>query len=181
MMSTVPSVALGHIGIYVRDLERMERFYTNFLGFIVTDRGGRGTVRLVFLSRDPREHHQMVLVSGRPEKLEFSVVNQISLRVPDLAALRYFQANAAAHGGHDVQPVTHGNAISVYVRDPEGNRIEFYIGTPWYVTQPLREPVDLTQPDEAVWQEVEALARSSPGFRPVEEWRKEFASRLAAL
>ncbi|OGA46731.1 MAG: glyoxalase [Betaproteobacteria bacterium RIFCSPLOWO2_12_FULL_62_13] len=180
-MSTVPSVALAHIGLYVRDLERMEQFYTNFLGLIVTDRGDLGAARLVFLSRDPREHHQVVLVSGRPETVEFSVLNQISLRVPGLAALRYFQANAAVHGGHDVQAITHGNAISVYVRDPEGNRIELYIDTPWYVTQPLRAPVDLAKPDEAVWREVESLARSLPGFRPVEEWRRELESRLAAV
>lgn len=178
-MSKVPSVAFAHFGLHVRDLERMERFYSSFLGFIVTDRGNLGAVRLVFLSRDPREHHQIVLVSGRAENLDHSVLNQISLRVPDLAALRYFHANAAAHGGHDIQPVTHGNAISVYVRDPEGNRIELYIDTPWYVTQPLRAPIDLAKPDAALWQEVETLARSRPGFRPVEEWRREMESRLA--
>lgn len=55
-MSKVPSVALSHVGVYVRDLDRMERFYTGFLGFIVTDRGNLGAIRLVFLSRDPCEH-----------------------------------------------------------------------------------------------------------------------------
>ncbi|MBI2289470.1 MAG: hypothetical protein HYU73_03860, partial [Betaproteobacteria bacterium] len=151
-----------------------------FLGFIVTDRGNLGTAQFVFLSRDSREHHQFVLDSGRPDSLDFSVLNQISLRVPDLAALKDFHTNAAAYGGYDVQPVTHGNAISVYVRDPEGNRIEFYIDTPWYVTQPLRVPIDLTKPDAAMWQEVETLARSLPAFRPVTEWRKEMETRLAA-
>jgi catechol-2,3-dioxygenase len=102
------------------------------------------------------------------------------MRVPDLAALRYFQAHAAAHGGHDAQAVTHGNAISLYVRDPEGNRIELYIDTPWYVTQPLRVPVDLSQPDVAVWREVETLARSLPGFTPVAKWREEVAARMNA-
>ena len=179
-MSEVPQIAFAHVGLNVRDLERMERFYTGLLGFIVTDRGELGAARLVFLSRDAREHHQIVLVSGRAESLDYSVLNQISLRVPDLAALRYFHAHAAAYGGNDIQPVTHGNAISVYLRDPEGNRIEFYIDTPWYVTQPLRAPVDLAKPDAVLWQEVEALARSLPGFRPVEEWRREIESRIAA-
>jgi catechol 2,3-dioxygenase len=170
-MSKVPSVAFAHFGLHVRDLERMERFYTGYLGFIVSDRGNLGAARLVFLSRDPREHHQIVLVSGRAPSLDHSV--------PDLAALRYFHANAATHGGGDVQPVTHGNAISVYVRDPEGNRIELYIDTPWYVTQPFRMPIDLAKPDAALWQEVETLARGLPGFRPVEQWRREMESRLA--
>lgn len=34
------------------------------------------------------------------------------------------------------------NAISIYARDPEGNRLEIFIDTPWYVDQPMRVPVD---------------------------------------
>lgn len=177
-MSGIPTATIAHVGFYVRDLERMERFYTGYLGLTVTDRGELGGAQLIFLSRDPREHHQIVLVSGRKDDGGSSVLNQISMRVPDLAALRHFQAHAAAHGGHDAQAVTHGNAISLYVRDPEGNRIEFYIDTPWYVAQPLRVPVNLSQPDEAVWRDVEALARSLPGFSPVAEWREGVAARM---
>jgi len=179
-MSTIPQATFAHIGLYTRDLERMERFYTRYLGLTVTDRGELGGARLVFLSRDPNEHHQIVLVSGRADANGPSPLNQISLRVPDLAALRHFQAHADEHGGNDVQSVTHGNAISLYVRDPEGNRIEFYIDTPWYVTQPLRVAVDLSKPDDAVWKDVEKLARSLPGFSPAAEWRDRIASRMNA-
>lgn len=177
-MRSVPAVEFSHFGIYVRDLARMERFYAGFLGFLVTDRGRLGKAEIVFLSRDPRDHHQIVLVSGRPGDAAFSTVNQISLRVADLAALRRFHADAAAHGASDLQPVTHGIALSLYLRDPEGSRIELYLDTPWYVTQPLREPMDLSLPDEALWRWAEESARRLPGFRPAEEWRREFAARL---
>ena len=40
-------------------------------------------------------------------------------------------------------PVTHGNALSVYFLDPEGNRVELLIDTPWYVPQPHRLVVDI--------------------------------------
>lgn len=175
----IPSVHFSHVGLYVRDIATMERFYTGFLGFVVTDRGRLNPVELVFLSRDPRDHHQIVLASGRPEEARFSVINQISLRVDDLAALRYFREQAAAHGASDVQPVTHGNALSVYLRDPELNRIELFLDTPWYVTQPLREPLDLSLPDEEIWRRAEARARELPGFRPVREWQREFADKIA--
>jgi catechol 2,3-dioxygenase-like lactoylglutathione lyase family enzyme len=178
LMSRVPPVQFSHVGIFVRELERMERFYTGFLGFVTSDRGHLGEARLVFLSRDPRDHHQIVLVSGRPEEARFSVVNQISLRVEGLAALRYFNDNAARHGATDVQPVSHGNAFSVYLRDPELNRVELFMDTPWYVTQPLREPLDLALPDEELWRRAEAQARALPGFRPVAQWQREFAERL---
>ena len=179
-MSQIPPVAFAHVGLNVRDLDRMERFYTGFLGLVVTDRGDLGAARLVFMSRDAREHHQVVLVAGQPPGQGVTVLNQVSLRVADLDALRHFQSGAAAHGASDVEAVTHGNAISLYLRDPEGNRLEFYIDTPWYVSQPTRAPVDLAKPDETVWRAVESYARSLPGFAPVEQWRRKLESRLAS-
>ncbi|MEO8718559.1 MAG: VOC family protein [Burkholderiales bacterium] len=176
----IPAVRFSHLGLYVHDIARMERFYTGLLGFVVSDRGALGATQLVFLSRDPREHHQIVLASGRPAEARFTTVNQISLRVDHLAALRHFAARAPEHGATDIQPVTHGNALSVYLRDPEDNRLELFIDTPWYVDQPLREPLDLGLADVDLWRAVEARARTLSGFRPVEEWRREFAARLGA-
>jgi catechol 2,3-dioxygenase len=178
-MSSTPAVHFSHVGIFVTDIARMERFYKEFLGFLVSDSGDLGTVRMVFLSRDPKDHHQIVLVEGRPREARFSVINQISLRVADLDALRYFHSHAAANGASDVQAVTHGNAISVYFRDPEGNRVEIFIDTPWYVHQPLREPIDLSLPDQEVWQWAESHARKLPGFSPVSDWRRQIQTRLS--
>jgi catechol 2,3-dioxygenase-like lactoylglutathione lyase family enzyme len=177
-MNSTPAVYFSHMGIFVSDIARMERFYTEFLGLVASDSGNLGTVRMVFLSRDPTDHHQIVLVEGRPPDARFSVINQISLRVEHLAALRHFHANADAHGATDVQAVTHGNALSVYFRDPEGNRVEVFIDTPWYVQQPCRQPIDLSLPDEDLWRWVEAHARSLPGFQPVSDWRQQFQTRV---
>ena len=64
---TRPVASFSHFGIHVTDPARMEAFYTRVLGLLVADRGDLpGGATLVFLSRDPDEHHQMVLVSGRP-------------------------------------------------------------------------------------------------------------------
>ena len=128
----------------------------------------------MFLSRDPSEHHQIVLASGRPNDLSFNVINQISLRVPDLATLR--AAHRRVQADPDVSELvsaTHGNAISIYFRDPEGNRLEVFLDTPWYCEQPLRELIDLEQSDEAVMAAAEKLARSRPRFRPREQWIRD--------
>jgi catechol-2,3-dioxygenase len=178
-MSSTPAVHFSHIGIFVTDIARMEQFYTGFLGLLVSDSGNLGTVRMVFLSRNPYDHHQIVLVAGRPPEAAFSVINQMSLRVEDLAALRHFHGNAEAHGATDVQAVTHGIAISVYFRDPEGNRIEVFVDTPWHVQQPFRQPIDLSLPDQEVWRWAEAHARNLPGFRPVADWRQQFQTRVS--
>lgn len=173
------SLVFSHMGFYVRDLERMARFYEDVMCFTVTDRGDLGTVQLVFLSRDPAEHHQVVLATGRPTDLAFSVINQISFRVPDLATLREMRQRAAADP--DVSELicaTHGNAVSIYFRDPEGNRIEVFMDMPWYCEQPLREPIDLDQGDEAVMAQAEALARGRPKFQPRAQWQAEMARRM---
>jgi catechol 2,3-dioxygenase-like lactoylglutathione lyase family enzyme len=169
----------SHIGLYVTDLPRMVDFYRGALRFTQTDTGGLGSVQLAFLSRDPAEHHQIVLATGRPADLAFNVVNQVSFRVPDLPTLRRFHQRLLAHGATDVQPVTHGNAISVYCRDPEGNRLELFVDTPWYCEQPLREPVDFAESDEAIMQRTESIASRLPGFRSRDEWQAEVARRMA--
>jgi catechol 2,3-dioxygenase len=173
------SLVFSHMGFYVRDIERMARFYRETLGFFETDRGLLGTVQLVFLSRDPTEHHQIVLATGRPIDLAFSVINQISLRVPDLATLREVRDRAQAEPDvSDLVTATHGNAVSIYFRDPEGNRLEVFMDTPWYCEQPLREPIDLDQSDEAVMAAAEALARSRPKFRSRAQWQSEMAQMM---
>jgi catechol 2,3-dioxygenase len=169
---------LSHLGFHAKDLEAMARFYRGALLFTQTDRGDLGSVQLVFLSRDPAEHHQLVLASGRPEGA-FALLNQISFRVPDLATLRAFHQRLLAHGAVDVQPVTHGNAISVYCRDPEGNRIEVFMDTPWYCEQPLREPVDLAQDDDAILARALEIARGRPRFMPREQWQQQVARQMA--
>ena len=181
---TVPSVAFSHVGLYVHDTAVMEDFYSRVLGFTVTDRGEldtpTGKVYLVFLSRDPNEHHQIVLATGRPEHLPFNVINQISLRVPDLAALRYFDDALRSERATELTPVTHGNAISLYFRDPEGNRLEIFFDTPWYCEQPCLETVDFSKRDAEIMARTEELARSLPGFKPREVWSTELRRKMNA-
>jgi len=177
-----PGLTFSHVGFFVSDIAKMEDFYTRVLEFTVTDRGqlpgAHGPMDLVFLSRDPDEHHQIVLITGRPQDLGFNVINQISLKADSLATLKAMHRRMQAEGMGGIDPVTHGNALSLYVRDPEGNRLELYIDLPWYVSQPLRLPVDLTPADDRIMAAAEAHARSLPGFRPRSEWRAEMARRM---
>lgn len=175
------SLTLSHVGIHVVDVPRMVDFYTGFLGFAVSDRGpARGGGEIVFMTRDPREHHQFVLASGRPADLSYNLINQISFRVDSIATLReLYAALPSEHGIEDLGPTSHGNALSVYFRDPEGNRVELLTGTPWYVPQPIRMPVDIALPDDRLWANVEAACREVPGFKTREAWEADIAHRIA--
>lgn len=175
-------VRFSHIGIYVHDVGRMEQFYVGVLEFTVTDRGvlsRNGQSRtVVFLSRDPDEHHQIVLASGRPAALEFNPINQISMRVETLDVLYRFHERFHSAGCAGIEPVSHGNAVSFYALDPEGNRLEVYWDTPWYVSQPLVQPIDLSLPETELLALLESRAREMPGFRPKAQWRDEMVARM---
>lgn len=176
---TTPPVAFRHVGLHVTDLDRMEAFYTRVLGLVVTDRGARPDgATLVFLSRDPDEHHQVVLVTGRPPDVGFNVVNQLAFELPTLAALKAMHARLRAEGLTQLRVVTHGNAWSIYVADPEGNRIELFVDTPWHTPQPFTAPFDLDAPEAEILAQTEALCRSRPGFCARAEWRARQAARM---
>jgi catechol 2,3-dioxygenase-like lactoylglutathione lyase family enzyme len=176
------SLSLTHVGIYVADIGRMVDFYTRVVGFAVADRGPRldGSGEIAFLTRDPAEHHQFVLATGRPADLGFSVVNQISFLVDGLPTLKALYREIVGEPDvKDLGPVTHGNAISAYFLDPEKNRIEFYLHTPWHVPQPHRMALDLSLPEAELWAVVEKRVRATPGFKPREEWIAEMKGRIA--
>ena len=176
---TRPVASFSHFGIHVTNPAKMEEFYTRVLGLLVADRGDLpGGATLVFLSRDPDEHHQMVLVSGRPPGGGYNVVNQISFKLPTLADLQTMYARVREEGIKEFRIVTHGNAWSIYFADPEGNRVELFVDTPWHTPQPLAEPFDLEAPVEAIMAETEALCRSRPGFMSRAEWRNAQVERM---
>ena len=156
----------------------MEDFYTRMLGFTVTDRGNLGPTKIIFLSRDPREHHQIILASGRPGGGGFNPINQVSFRMAEFAGLREMHRRLAAEKVRDLYPVSHGNALSVYFLDPEGNRLELFVDTPWYCRQPVRVPMNMEMDDAALWAWAEAEARKQPDFMPVDEWRAKLAQSM---
>ncbi len=169
----------SHFGIYVTDVEKMVHFYTTVFGLKQTDRGVGKTFKapLVFLSSSPDQHHQLVIAGGRPVEATFSTVMQLSFAVPSIQHLRDLTAAAKALGASKVLPLNHGNALSVYFADPEGNTVEIYLDMPFYITQPHGDPLDLTKDDETLMRETEAICRSDPTFMPIAEWQAKFANK----
>jgi len=176
--SRPPRLTLGHTTKAVRDLDAMVAFYTEVLGFEVTNRGTAGDdAELVFISQDPGAHHQIVFVTGLdvPDN-QFVLADHLAFRAESVEDLRAIRANLEAAGVDDIIPVTHGNAWSLYFTDPEGNGLECFVDTPWHVAQPFLEPMDLDADDL----EAATLAQvdGQPEFQPFDAWRSVFAARL---
>ena len=178
-MSTIHA-RLGHVGIYAHDKPLLEKFYTTVLGLIVTDSGtARSGMELTFMSANPGNHHQFVLVSGRPDTAGFNPINQISFMVDSLDDLREVHRRALANGATDMRVTSHGNAWSCYFKDPEGNTLEAYLDTPFHVPQPHGVPLDLSKSDAEILRETEAQCRQDPGFMSFADFTKGLAERLA--
>lgn len=174
-----PALEFSHVGIHVRDMETMVGFYQRVLGLVVTDRGHLPGRELTFMSGDPREHHQVVLASGRTGDAQDKVINQISFRVPTLEGLQeMFAWLQREPGPTQFRAVDHGNAWTLYFHDPEGNRLELFVDSPWYVQQPCSEPLDLTRPAGEIRARTEAMCRADPSFAPAEVWRERLRARI---
>ncbi len=171
-------IEFRHCAIFVHDVEKMKDFYTRVLGFPISDHGeldygdedGRGIAELVFMSRDPDEHHQIILVGGRPKELSFNPINHIAFRVKTLDEVRQaFRKISTEKDVTQIRPVTHGNAWSLYFLDPEGNRLEIYTPSPWYIPQPYRVALDLELSDDELVARTRKLIENEPGFISAEE------------
>jgi len=173
MSATTTSFMIGHVGLLVNDMDRMTEFFCNVLGFTLTDKGER----IRFLSRDPSQHHQVVLAPGRPEGVP-EMINQLSFKLDTLQEVKAIHDKLAAYGAKDMRPTTHGNAWSIYFRDPENNRIEFYCDTPWHIPQPFGRPIDFSLPMERIYAETKAMCEATPGFMPMVDYKAKLAARI---
>jgi catechol 2,3-dioxygenase-like lactoylglutathione lyase family enzyme len=112
-MGDIPVLGIHEIAFEVRDLERSIAFYRDVLGLPLYSRGPQqawfciGTQRLALFTRDRPGSGQHFALLIPPEKAE--------------------QARDAliAHGFPE-ETMQQDDGFSVYVRDPDGNKIELY-------------------------------------------------------
>jgi catechol-2,3-dioxygenase len=142
---------LSHLGLPVRDLERMLEFYAKVLGLTVSDRGisPRRGQEMAFLTGDPEVHHQLALVAADAEDDAGRRVDHLAFEVASLADLRAVRDRAVAEGAA-IRTSNHGNAWAIYFTDPEGIAVEVFAATPFAMPQPFGQPFDLDQADAEI-------------------------------
>jgi len=146
--------SLGHMGLYVRDIERSVAFYRDILGMNISDRSSRGTVFMTAQDR-LQEHHELLLAPGREG--DGKVLQQISFRCASLADVKEFYRIFLERQVPIQRVVTHGNAVSIYFEDPDANSVEVYWPTGIDVPQPFGKPVDLTKSEDEILARVKEL------------------------
>ncbi len=182
MSASALRLEVAHSVLYVHDVDRMVGFYTDVLGFEVTDRGPIGPNEIVFLSQTANHHHQVAFITGRPEPEKSNNTHHTAYRsagtLDDLKALLgRLQADEGVSG---IMPLTHGNAWSVYFQDPEHNGVEIFIDTPWHVKQPQGKPLDLTKSNEEIIAATQEAFATEPEFGDLRRFYDGRAEHLAA-
>ena len=148
---TAKVTGLGHVGIYVHDLELMKEFYGTFMGMTLTKVGPAGA----FYSADPDNcDHEIALVNGRASLEDPHLINQISMRVNSLNDLRDLKKRIIERGNQLNRIVTLASAIGCYFQDPEGNQTEVFWVTGLPSWAQIGIPIDIDQSDEQVMAEV---------------------------
>lgn len=121
---------LGHVGIFVKDVEKAKKFYTEILGFNVSDVNEQG---IVFL-RCGTDHHDTVLVplpkdgrdSGQAERREIQQISYEVDRVEDLKATLGLLKEKGITIVSGLRQRGPGNDKTIDFLDPDGNNIQLY-------------------------------------------------------
>ena len=129
---------LGHIVLYVHNIERSAGFYGDVLGWqrlVAAEDGPLGNIPVALFSSG-RTHHELLLIEVGEDAEDLPRGRHVGLyhfglKVGDSddelrAAIRRIQEAGVTIVGASDHTVTH----SLYITDPDGNEIELYIDVP---------------------------------------------------
>lgn len=147
----IDPVRLNHAVLFVAELARAERFYTEVFGMTVAAREPRADAAFLRLPRSGN-HHDLGLFgvgAGAPPKRRggiglYHLAWQVDT-IEELAAARDTLVTAGAYAGES----SHGATKSVYGVDPDGNEFEIMWMLPradwgYFETEAPVEALDLT-------------------------------------
>ena len=125
---------LGHVVLYVRDLDKSSAFYSEVvglrrIGLIFDNRGA--------LFSGGRTHHELLLlqIGEAPGPLQGKRLGlyHTGWKVGEsLDALREVLQRAESFGAEVDGIADHTVSQSLYMRDPDGNEVELYVDNPDY-------------------------------------------------
>ena len=124
---------LGHLVLYVRNLERSRRFYRDLLGWKEITVPGKelGFPAAAFSSG--RTHHELLLIGVGEDAAPIPRGRRVGMYHFGLKIgetddeLREARDQLLAAGAKLAGSADHGVTHSLYIEDPDGNEIELYI------------------------------------------------------
>ena len=148
-----PDYGIHHVGIHATNPASSAEFYSDVLGMEIV--GGSAPDHplgaTAFVSSRPDEESHEIALFADP------AFAHIAFKVSSLAEFQSFHARVVEKNIPIKFVFNHGVSFAFYFDDPDGNMIEVYWPTgdlSW--RQPYVEPLDLSQPDEALIETITA-------------------------
>jgi catechol 2,3-dioxygenase len=120
---------LGHVVLYVRDLEVSRRFYRDVLGW----KEIAGIEHQMAMYSSGRTHHELLLIEVGPSAASIPAGRRVGMYHFGLKIgttdeeLREALETLQDAGANVVGSADHAVTHSLYITDPDGNEIELYI------------------------------------------------------
>ncbi len=125
------SARVGHVHLRVSDLDRSIAFYSDILGFKLTQRYGTGAA---FLAAGDYHHHiglnTWESLGATPPPAGHTGLYHSAFLYPDRQSLAEVLARVKAAGIPLDGAADHGVSEAVYLRDPDENGVELYVDKP---------------------------------------------------
>ena len=128
-MSSTP-IQLGHVNIFVQNVDRAEKFYTEALGLTIMNR----RPNISFLAANTAHSHEIALIglgddAPRPERGRVGL-NHMAWQMATFEDLKSVHQRLKDMGADIIRVTDHYLSMGVYFRDTEGNENEVYYELP---------------------------------------------------
>jgi catechol-2,3-dioxygenase len=155
------NTGIHHVGLRATDPSASAEFYRDVLGMEIV--GGSAPDHPLgasaFLSSRPDEESHEIALFANP------AFAHIAFKVSSLAELRSLHTRVVERNIPIKFVVNHRVSFAFYFADPDGNMIEVYWPTgDLSRSQPQMEPLDLSQPDDALLKNITATHAKAVGI-----------------